>query len=1570
MKKQEIINKLYSSIKDKSGLLTIFQSLTVGEDFRSKAEYKDVGIEEFKLAGAITCTGNNKYLYVEAVVDTLSVVYCIENGIVPVVCSKSNEELAKKLLGVKINRVENLESLFKFYNDYFENKQEVVEENDIDLDEDISTSTTPVSFEREDVENIGTSDFDDSSDTGSLEESSDLDEELEEYEEPEEELEEEPEEELEEEKLEKLEEEEDDEEPEADDDLLNSVIETVYSDRIFTAINQVLMRYDLLFESGYDLKRPYGILSPSEDRDDCASVYYVNSEGYRKDRCIGVPGKKHNDITISTASKLNDLLTKDKVRMSNSRVIHNVSLDIYQAYEMGGDFLVYFPYKLLEYCYGRKSRMGKEQNEDGFYKEYITYAKSEHGNVWSAFRKDIEADLRKVFKTSIYTYLVNFYKLEAKKDYEDLFRDVSQPRILNDVEKFITYIKNCLSYCRVIIDYKVNNGFPVAFKIRITDDNDQFGYNFTPTIVSEVFNEDGGSKGMPMSSGLNESDSRSYKVYEYAHEFNHVLSSAMPLFAYRAYLSLKEKGEDVTYKDMIIGQSEDGTILKNGTHGMKMEKNLFHYIIAGSRSGKGVMTLNMLAAALVSNKAVFYLDNKPDMLSLLTHMAKTSDYTLNGPAIFGVNGTNYEDDEKKEFVDQNSWINPEHIPSEATEMFGPPLWSTYGELFYLRAFNFVMGLILARGLPGTYYKNPELNGENGIFLVCDEISKVQVNFKSFMQILCGYIPPQNNLFKKSSKELVMAYNGLDESKSSTYTKFYKLQSAFIDGFSLKKFYALSLLKSLANGVRYISGKSLAGFNKDIESKYSDIVIIGQNLEEVPIDPDILDAATSMDRLAADMDKGLGSTGTAKDVKGNKSIPLAHLVFSSADAFIGYNSVYPNYLEQTNERSKAKGKLDDTANNFCYIPKFNLTEKEGVAPSNSLTLAKANESTNVYFKPYLILNEAYGDYVTQLRARLEKSGVTYEELLSEYSDETGKNLHRGIGFPGYMELMGVNDLPERLQLGAKLANNIIATKLNYPDDGSGRPLWLQFITDLRPEWLFSCEDIALACTGSYKETNLCKQDNGSILREYAEYKKFVATHPELELDPNGEIDISEESDDFGKRAYIDDEELRDESYYEDPDYYDEDFMEKYKKPDYKFVQPVSENAKDVIKKQREAITILQESNLLSPDEKRIISERLKELSRDLGTPIGGDGSYPLKDDAEVTARQESLVDESHLDSDDEEDEFENFAYNNEQSEMDDYVEQLINSENKYEHRTVGNIFSDDEERPFEYTEGSGLLNHFRRPKNPVHYDDHDFDDVDYSFSDLKRGKSFNEIYAENNAKVSEIISQRLIKDFGGLSRIRSFRVSGGNIIVNDANFECKLDKPANYLPIDIRKLINSGNVASLFNYGYLRHIKNLSKLSFDSEEFVFDVVIPELGYGYNLSINKFFGDLKSLSRLKIGSYLFTRETYREQIKNNDLLEYRSRANHFASACDNFLTNGTKKSWGITKSFCRDRGLFGKVFFGALGGAITLGLGALAVGAKITNVASNKVSDRTSNNTQARKQVRQGLRKFKNGVSDMF
>lgn len=97
--------------------------------------------------------------------------------------------------------------------------------------------------------------------------------------------------------------------------------------------------------------------------------------------------------------------------------------------------------------------------------------------------------------------------------------------------------------------------------------------------------------------------------------------SGQPLFAFEALDTFKENGTKVSWSNIFLGRRVDNRPLFRD-----FSREFANVIVAGSGSGKGVMTLNILAAAVGSGYPIFYLDGKPEMSETLWSIANSGGY--------------------------------------------------------------------------------------------------------------------------------------------------------------------------------------------------------------------------------------------------------------------------------------------------------------------------------------------------------------------------------------------------------------------------------------------------------------------------------------------------------------------------------------------------------------------------------------------------------------------------------------------------------------------------------------------------------------------------------------------------------------------------------------------------------------------------------------------------------------------------------------------------------------------------------------------------------------------------------
>lgn len=801
-----------------------------------------------------------------------------------------------------------------------------------------------------------------------------------------------------------------------------------YSSFCSGTISELIKRYTGLFSSGYEVNKPDGILC--------------------KDGIVRLSGSKRIIYQDSIATHNMYEILKGYMNFTevSTRSIVGIANQMYMGYK-NGENILYFPNKLLEIAYGLKAVTGDNQDSLNTYEKHASSAN------WSSYvREVLERSVRDLVRKSALFYVKSTMK---EKDTED-YRDNS---IAYGLQNYLGYILKSLSMCILMVDYKAremqSTGEIVVsnFKIRVCDTESSLKGNITQEILDKAFM--GGIGDVPFSYDVREEPEIFLK--EYAHEFNHDMSQALPLFAYKALKALQEQDVQLSWQNLILGMAEDGSILRNGTHGIDIMKRLTHILCAGSRAGKGVMTLALLACAIASGKVIGYIDRKPDMASVLKYLS---------PEMFVINGGGYQtqyDTKYKQFTNLDEVLNTVgNIPRCALDAFQTTSsWDELGDVIYMRALKLIIGIIVARG--EGRYEDENLGGSNGILLVVDEFKNFQDAYSTLINRLTGIVPPTT--IDKDTEAL---------NKGSIS------QNTFNKSYNDAGFYALSYLNSLAEDMKFLSEKTDAGFNQQ-EVSLSDIFVIGQNISRGMCDrlefEDAIRNSPGSGRY-----RSAGSFGLKGFHMGSQSIPYSLVNFKTADAFFGRNmdDGRSKYLAQTDSRSKALGRLDDKASNFAYMETFTEEKRQKIESGNlASNIEYANSCT--YFKPFLILNtgDPEDDCVKGVFKRCyDNAGITEEELIADNPDPSGVGMNRAIGFEKYLEMAGVTNIDTILAKSSKVADYVVQNYLHYPGN------WFQFITDLRPEWMFTIKDISIGAKGEIPP--VCTPTTNPILEEFVNF----------------------------------------------------------------------------------------------------------------------------------------------------------------------------------------------------------------------------------------------------------------------------------------------------------------------------------------------------------------------------------------------------------------------------------------------------------------------------------------------------
>lgn len=818
-----------------------------------------------------------------------------------------------------------------------------------------------------------------------------------------------------------------DEEPveesaEEDSGLKEEDVNRYYAQFANGVIQELIKRYTAMFSSGYEVVKPAGILC--------------------KDGIVRVSGSHRSVYEDSIATTNIYGIVKSNLPFTEvpTRSIVGIANAIYNNYSSG--VMLYFPNKMLEFAYGLEAPTGENQES------LNTYTRHAKASNWSSFcSSELEKSVKLLVKKSMYWYVKN---VVVDGDYKS-------NEVANGLSSFLKYLQDCLSVCILFPEYKITNvngeKDVASFKLRVCDPTGSLMMvNLTPQILTNAFL---GGKGKIPFSYDPRVEVDNYLV-EYIHEFNHDLAQATPLFAYKALENLLADGKGISWDNLILGQGIDGKIVKGGPGGIDLLVKLFHHIIAGSRAGKGVMTLNLLASAAAAMKSVLYVDRKPDMASILKFIS---------PDMFVFNGGGYEaqyDTEKQWTPEMVDAIATKNVPDEVYKAFGVlPTWDSLGDLFYMRAVKLIVGIIIARG--SGKFNDPAFGGEKGIMVVLDEFKNFQNSFRGLLKNASGYIP---------STVMEKARDSVADGKMT--------QATFDRYYSNAGYYALSYMNSLVEDMNIVSSKQDAGFNQS-EIAMSDIFIIGQDVNNGPMDKSIFSeyfrnsSGSGRYRMADNMGvKGFNIEGM--------SVPYTLINFKPADAFFGRNmdDGHSVYLAQTDRRSKAYGRLDDKASNFAFMESYTEDKRKKILQGRSVDNIELADSCR-YFKPYLILNDSRmdGDCVQGVFRRcMDSAGITPEEIIAQNPDNDNPNsINKAVGFLDYIQMAGVGNYSEVFAEGSKIAQHVVDL-LGYP--GS----WFEFLCDLRPEWMFTIRDIDDVAKG--KVPALANPATNPILEEYVAF----------------------------------------------------------------------------------------------------------------------------------------------------------------------------------------------------------------------------------------------------------------------------------------------------------------------------------------------------------------------------------------------------------------------------------------------------------------------------------------------------
>lgn len=885
--------------------------------------------------------------------------------------------------------------------------------------------------------------------------------------------------------------------PNSDSNKNQDIIQFIYDNPVYNgllvnSVNAVLGVYNYLFQDSFGL-RPYaGVLSMDKEH----PFMTINKNGIIRESLDMLNNEQTATIFKNFVNSFNNLNsnTKDGLGIKTQA---DRQFDVKQMLKSSSP--LYYPAKILEFAMGRE--LTKEQ-------QHYVYKEHAKKNNWEEYLNEyISPQITDILLDAVYYSLENFYTASQKLKDDDVFISdtfkammssdrksiidpFTEPDCQDAVNNGVLRVRNSLCCAVLVTKCNVFNNKVNAANFRLTDvvgsrisvSSTEKIYGWLRTNASTVF-----ADGDIISNDVTyRNEPIAYPIYEFRHDFDFVLSSAEPLFGYTAVQLYKNQGKQISWDKILLGEDIKGTPIfasLAGADDIRMQSFAVHNMMAGSRSGKGVMTMNMLASAIASEKPIFYIDRKPDMSVLFNELSNGHMFVVNGGQYVSKNDMEGVFSENGAAL-QGWTAHFQSLPDYIKDLFPRGTYEgDAGDYVYYRAMMFVLGILMAR--VECINAISDLGGQNGIVAVFDEFKNWQITFESKFFDVAGKFGNENRV----TKQIAEKYKGLqkkikdNERNIQTIDNSEKNASKKVDEYQrnidsakeeLKEcitptqVYCTTVMNKLGESFKHIAGNLSAGF-KDSEGKVSDIFVIGQNIEKDGYDGSSEPSGTYP----------VTSTGVFNNNSSTKGRSLMRGILDAFqhDWFMGYNQDSDStkkYFGADVENSTAKKWITDR----MYWAHIGGT---------SMDILRTTEPPHAkYFKPYLVLNKHWEDdpnqieydeegkpiykpgfeFVGQCRDRVNKAVPhLWEEVrkkhLVDKNDESYRPdaLNPGIGFEGLATQTKQTIKPDATFQASDLQKS--EDIANYVANLMGYTNYRDLLFDFSPQGIFSTSDVVSA-----------------------------------------------------------------------------------------------------------------------------------------------------------------------------------------------------------------------------------------------------------------------------------------------------------------------------------------------------------------------------------------------------------------------------------------------------------------------------------------------------------------------------
>ena len=375
---------------------------------------------------------------------------------------------------------------------------------------------------------------------------------------------------------------------------------------VSTAIEGIMNSMDRLYENGYTMESPVGIITDKGIMRSFTdgSVHIPADRGKVEDadtdKILGRL-KSINGAAVDLFNSVKEELFKDGLNIVTGDAMPDAKF-IHENKQAGALMYAHmhikFMYGHIRFCKGKDSLRSYLTKHN-----ILTPYDLRRGMTKEQGSKFNDSDTKIVKYSTIRGWIVetlenciynSFIDANIGEDETDQWNRDEVRRVLGEIS---SAVKN------VIILTEFTRGINASIKV-CTDKTD-VDVDRIVASISDKLNT--GNSNMVHVDKLRDVEEG---VFEIRIIFNEKRYSNNDLFAYQMVDKFIEQGIRPSWESVILGRNVDGMVLQ---YPFGSKDHPLYAVYAGSRAGKGVTCNNLIAAAISDGCPVFYMDSKPDM---------------------------------------------------------------------------------------------------------------------------------------------------------------------------------------------------------------------------------------------------------------------------------------------------------------------------------------------------------------------------------------------------------------------------------------------------------------------------------------------------------------------------------------------------------------------------------------------------------------------------------------------------------------------------------------------------------------------------------------------------------------------------------------------------------------------------------------------------------------------------------------------------------------------------------------------------------------------------------------------